>query len=259
MNRYPTKDVIKTLRNESGFQCSIPDCEIPYLEYHHFDPPWHVENHHDPEGMIALCPIHHRQADVKTWTNDQLKEFKKNNQNINSLNIVAGKFNYLRNNILMYAGGNYYYNNLKAEICLGKYPLIWFEKDENDMKLLNIILFDKTGKIFFHLENNSWKIKDGVKDIDCPPNGRSLRVDFINGNYVKIEFKELESINDLSKNISQNYISSFEQKLPITLLKVNLKLIEFNINFQANKMLLGNSIMTDCLFSENNVGIQYGT
>ena len=25
------------------------------LEYHHFDPPWEKEKHHDPARMIALC------------------------------------------------------------------------------------------------------------------------------------------------------------------------------------------------------------
>ena len=55
MNRTPPKKVIQTLRQEVGFGCPVPNCGNPYLEWHHFDPPWSIENHHRPEGMIALC------------------------------------------------------------------------------------------------------------------------------------------------------------------------------------------------------------
>ena len=72
MNRTPPKKVIQTLRQEVGFGCPIPNCGNPYLEWHHFDPPWSIENHHRPEGMIALCTQHHKNADNYAYTNEQL-------------------------------------------------------------------------------------------------------------------------------------------------------------------------------------------
>ena len=44
---------IRTLRREVGFGC--PVCRSPFLTWHHFDPPYHVEEHWRHEGMIALC------------------------------------------------------------------------------------------------------------------------------------------------------------------------------------------------------------
>jgi hypothetical protein len=33
--RSPLSDVRRQLRRESGFVCAHPDCNVPYLEYHH--------------------------------------------------------------------------------------------------------------------------------------------------------------------------------------------------------------------------------
>jgi hypothetical protein len=45
--------------------------------FHHFDPPWAGNYVHNPDGMIALCPEHHLQADGGSWTKAQLRDFKK--------------------------------------------------------------------------------------------------------------------------------------------------------------------------------------
>jgi hypothetical protein len=66
------------LRKEVNFCCPIPDCNNVILTYHHFDPPWRVRQHNDPQGMIALCPVCHGFAEGGRWTNDQLRHFKKN-------------------------------------------------------------------------------------------------------------------------------------------------------------------------------------
>lgn len=52
MNRTPPEPVREILRKEVNFGCPIEGCGSPYLEYHHFDPPWHEREHHDPQGMI---------------------------------------------------------------------------------------------------------------------------------------------------------------------------------------------------------------
>jgi len=256
MNRYPPIAVIRNLRTESNFKCSVPNCDIPYLEYHHFDPPWYILNHHNPNGMISLCPQHHRQADAHAWTTEQLIEFKTRNQSEEIEDVIKGKFNYLRNQFLLYAGGNYFFNNSKAEIVLRNHPIVWFEINENGLKQLNIILFNEKGEIYFHIENNSWKVKNNIKDLECPPNGKILRVDFDNGNYIKIEFIELDTIEKLGKNINHPHMELFLNILPITLLKINLKMIEFKIDFQSNKIINGNHTNINCLSSDNTIGMR---
>ena len=63
ISRKPPEAVKLLLRQEVGFGCPLPYCRLPFLSFHHFDPPWHKEHHHRPEGMIALCVQHHEMAD----------------------------------------------------------------------------------------------------------------------------------------------------------------------------------------------------
>jgi hypothetical protein len=53
--------VKEKLRTEVGYGCPI--CRSPFLTWHHFDPPYRVRPHNDPEGMIALCREHSDEAD----------------------------------------------------------------------------------------------------------------------------------------------------------------------------------------------------
>lgn len=81
-SRDPGTTIKQLLRREVNFGCPIrfPDgsgCGSPILTFHHFDPPWAGNFVHDPQGIIALCPQHHVQADGGLWTVAQLKEFKR--------------------------------------------------------------------------------------------------------------------------------------------------------------------------------------
>ena len=80
-SRTPSRAIQKALRSEVHFGCPRrnPDgsgCGSPILTFHHFDPPWAGNYIHNPDGMIALCPAHHKQADGGLWTNQQLREMK---------------------------------------------------------------------------------------------------------------------------------------------------------------------------------------
>jgi hypothetical protein len=81
-SRDPPEDVKARLRREVNFGCPVryldgSGCGCPMLTYHHFDPPWAGHFVHNPDGMIALCPAHHEQADGGGWTKSQLQEFKR--------------------------------------------------------------------------------------------------------------------------------------------------------------------------------------
>jgi hypothetical protein len=71
---------MRKLRQEVGFGCPIPRagraCGNPYLAYHHFDPPWTVEQHHNPAGMVALCAEHHAKADARAFPIEYLRKLK---------------------------------------------------------------------------------------------------------------------------------------------------------------------------------------
>src|SRR3954451_20998723 len=93
----PPLAVRRALRRESGFVCVVPDCDLPYLEWHHFDPPYTVRPHHEPDGMAALCPEHHRKADAGAYTVEQLHEFKRDAAS--RATMVMGSFDWLRSHV----------------------------------------------------------------------------------------------------------------------------------------------------------------
>ena len=79
--RTPSKGIQSFLRQEVNFGCPVryndkTGCGSPILTFHHFDPPWAGNYIHNKDGMIALCPEHHRQADAGIWSINQFKEMK---------------------------------------------------------------------------------------------------------------------------------------------------------------------------------------
>ena len=107
MNRTPPTAVRCELKREVGFGCPVPDCGNPYLYWHHFDPPWDVRQHHDPDGMIALCGLHHPKADAGAYSKEQLREFKR--RVAERAEEVKGRFEWMRHSLLAVVGGNFYY------------------------------------------------------------------------------------------------------------------------------------------------------
>ena len=77
ISRTPPANVLERLRREVNFGCPVEDCGVPYLSWHHFDPPWREKKHHNPDGMIALCAKDASLADAPRWTKEQLREMKK--------------------------------------------------------------------------------------------------------------------------------------------------------------------------------------
>lgn len=76
-SRTPPAAVRRQLRQEVGFACPVAGCGNIFLEYHHFDPPWSEQKHHEPAGMIALCTRCHPAADGGFWSKGQLAAMKK--------------------------------------------------------------------------------------------------------------------------------------------------------------------------------------
>ena len=90
----PDKSILEKLRNEVNFGCPVDNCGVPYLTWHHFDPPYHINAHNNPEGMIALCREHHIQADNSAFTKEQLHQLKQNGKE--NWKKISGKFNWMR-------------------------------------------------------------------------------------------------------------------------------------------------------------------
>lgn len=167
VSRNIPADVKRILRKEVNYGCPIEFCGSPFLSYHHFSPPWHIENHHNPEGMVALCLHHHKAADNGAYTDKQLEECK-SKPFLSGNDMLIGEIALKRENILFDVGGNYYLG--ASEIHLRKdEKLIWLEFDERGHIMINLEIKDKDGETIFSMINNDWIISTSLKDIESPP------------------------------------------------------------------------------------------
>lgn len=253
MNRNPPESVKKTLRKEVGFGCPVTDCGCPYLEWHHFDPPWSEENHHRPEGMIALCREHHIQADNGAFTKDQLHSFKKNGQN--NWRKISGKFNWMRNRLLTVVGGNFYYETPIIFKYKGQ-PIIWLERDENNYIRLNLTMLTTTKEVRAYIKNNEWFNAGRELDIESPPSAKKIKIAYPNGDKVSVEFFELNDIADVTKRYPNATPNIWPIEFPITAVEVTNIVANSGIEFNASETKLNMGIvMTNCFSSHCGAGI----
>lgn len=173
MERRPDAHVRKILREEVHFGCPVDNCGSPYLTWHHFDPPWHINKHQNVSGMVALCAEHHKKADTGAFTKEQIREFKANPFLAKFPNGPGGVFDWKREQLLVRAA------RIKAINCpvfleLAGHPAIWLSKDEQGHELLNLDIWDTSGKLLFSMRDNEWLVTCKPDDFECPPSGRSL-------------------------------------------------------------------------------------
>lgn len=253
MNRTPPIDVRRKLREELGFGCPVPGCGSPFLEWHHFDPPWHLENHHNPEGMIALCHEHHIQADYGAFTSEQLHAFKKGSKK--EYQQVKAKFNWLRNTLLAVVGGNFYYE-VPIIFQVRENRSIWFEKDKENNLLLNFAMPTASGEDRAVMVNNEFFGTGEESDIDCPPSAKRMNITYKNGDNLAFEFREIVDEEVFRQRYTHVKAIPGHIKFPITSVEITLKVAGTEISFNAKETALGGIRFSGIFVSHGQVGIQ---
>lgn len=253
MNRKPPEHVKRTLREEVGFGCPVPNCGRPYLEWHHFDPPWHQENHHDPKGMIALCREHHIQADHGAFTKEQLHNLKQTGKD--TWKQISGKFSWMRNRLLAVVGGNFYYETPIIFKFRGR-PVIWFERDENNYLLLNLHMLSTSNSPRAYIQNNEWFNVGGEENIECPPSAKKVKISYPNGDMISIEFFEINTIDEANKRYPDARACEWPIELPITAVEVTNIVANSGLEFDAKETKFGmGNIMKNCFTSHCGAGL----
>jgi len=253
MDRKPPLDIRKLLREEVGFGCPVPGCGRPYLEWHHFDPPWRENNHHNPNGMTALCREHHIQADNGAFTKEQLHQFKQDGKE--NWRQVSGKFNWMRNRILAVVGGNFYYET-PVIFKFREQPVIWFERDENNYLLLNFHMLSTSNEPRAYMQNNEWFNVGGEEDIECPPSAKRVKISYPNGDLVSIEFFEINDIEDAKRRYPDARPSDWPIDLPITAVEVTNVVANSGLEFNARETKFGmGNIMKNCFAAHCGAGL----
>lgn len=218
MNRKPPASVIKQLRTEVGFGCPVPECGNPYLEWHHFNPPWKEEPHHNPAGMIALCAEHHKKADNGAYTREQLTAFK---QNKVDPTLVRGRFDWRRNKLLAVVGGNYYYETPRV-LVIDDHEIVTLTRDEEGYLMLNVQMLSLSSEVRAKIIENCWENIGNPTDLVSPPSGKDLIIRYANGDSVAIHFYVIDDGAEFQAKLKIQPISEIE--FPLTVVEVNCEI-----------------------------------
>jgi hypothetical protein len=252
MSRTPPTKVRRELRKEVGFGCPVDGCGNPYLEYHHFDPPWNVEHHHDPARMIALCATHHAKADA--WTVEQVRQLKARKATADG---VTGRFEWMREDVLAVVGGNYYYETPNMVVFRDQ-PLIWFERDDDRRLLLNVNMLSASGEPRASLVRNDWFLRGDPEEVESPPNGSRLKVRYSNGDEVTVRFREWSSADELGKVHERALALGGELRFPMVTAEIGLVVGGTGISFGPTRTNIGGMTMTGCVSSRCGAGLAFG-
>jgi hypothetical protein len=171
-----------------GFGCPVDGCGSPYLTWHHFDPPWRDGQTHNPDGMVALCLQHHKEADGGAFTHQQLRDLKTQGFMLRIGGAPGGRFNWRREQLILDAGGGLFVRCPEFLRMAGR-PMIWLTTDAQGNQLLNLDIWDRTGALVFAMRDNDWVVFD-ADDVEAPPGARSLIVrDSSKGIRLSVAFK----------------------------------------------------------------------
>lgn len=172
MGRSPPSEVRRILRQEVGLGCPVPGCRQAFLTWHHFDPPWNVEHHHRPEGMIALCRQHHDAADQGIFSRDELKKLK---QSAIDAQPTIAELPWSKREFLIRLGGCYS-GGVNVAVALSGQRAIWLRRTDDGLLLLSIQVRANDGSVLAVLEDNMFEADPSrLYDLETSTGGTRLK------------------------------------------------------------------------------------
>jgi hypothetical protein len=204
--------------------------------------------------MIALCREHADKADNGAFTDDQLRELKREGRSRAAL--VRGQFDWMRRNLLAVVGGNFYYETqVIFQIC--DVPCIWFDRDENDYLLLNFKMPTITGQPRTQIERNFWSVTPAVHEVVCPPNGRLIEVSYPNGDKFRAEFFNADSPDVIDRRYPSPQPRGWDAKVrfPLTIVELWETAAGTRIEFGPKFSRVGGMQVINGFFAYSGAGI----
>lgn len=186
MNRNPPQKVLRILRKEVNFGCPYPGCGKPVLSWHHFDPPWHIREHHNPKGMIALCPEHHALADGGHYTKNQMLDWKRNP---NKIDVIKHYMPWSWDNFVFKLGTSF--GSPSSSISVNGFQILKARKiNKNSPWRISIVLVNDQGNVIFSIQENFITSISSLEDFQIAYQGKTLSViDKPRENFLKITCK----------------------------------------------------------------------
>lgn len=258
------KDVQKILRKEVGFGCPVHRCGNPYLEYHHFDPPQHIRKHNDPSGMVALCAAHHSKADGGIYTDEQLRAFKNDTHNSER---VKADLDWMRQDLLAIVGSVACYET-PIVLLVDGISVISFRRTEEGFLTLNVNFPSLVAETRISIRDSFIEFIGEVQDFRCTPHGKELEVKYQNGDYLRLRFNPLMTLEQVKKKFPwfelpsipvmpsrrEDYSELLKINFPLTVLEINLKISGTEIDISPVGVSLGGGSIKSGLSFRDSVG-----
>lgn len=108
------------------------------------------------------------------------------------------------------------------------------------------------------MQDNFWMALGAPTDLDCPPSGKRLKVEYDNGDRLSIEFFALGSADEVGVRYPSAQAMRWGISFPITAVEVQMKIGSTDIEFGPRSTKLGGVQMTNCFMSRCGAGITFG-
>jgi hypothetical protein len=244
-NRYIPSSIRKYLRSEVEYGCPVLGCRNPFLEYHHFNPKYCDGQEHIKEGMIALCPNHHRMADHDRWTNEELINMKA----ASIREAVNGTIDWALKDSVIIVGNNYFFGHSFSFDVLGQELFSIYQIDNGRLIISALIWDSKMNLIAKIVENDILINQPHIGDLICSASGHSIRIEaraddiFYELSFRRISYAEFEkTTTDMVDDRVWNYVRSNiankvkDGKVPTIVFKAKVKTDKILINIQDSNV-----------------------
>jgi hypothetical protein len=134
-------------------------------------------------------------------------------------------------------------------------PVILFNRDEQHYLLLNLDTPDASGAQRVSLRDNDWEVRGAPTDVESPPGGKKLKIQYADGDRLVIKFREWQTEEELAR--WHPTVQGAELNYPLTTVDIYLRLQGLDIDLEPRKSRFGPAV-TNILFRNNAVAVQLG-
>lgn len=151
LKRRVDPDIKREIRKQDGYGCII--CGSMLVDYEHIDPLFCDAEEHNPSKMALLCSQHHDPVTRKIMPKRLIKKHKEDPY-CKKHGYAFSKYFPNPDDINIKCGNSYFEDTKKIFEINGR-PIIWIEKEEEEI-LFNAIFFDDIGRKIGYLNKNTF-------------------------------------------------------------------------------------------------------
>ena len=206
--------------------------------------------------MIALCLTHAGHADANAYDKEYLRSLKR--QPRDATEEIKGQLAWMRRNALVLVGGNWYFET-PIILRIGSTSAISLGRDEQGYLLLNLRMPSTSGQPRARIEENFFTVgRDHVSDVQCAARGRTIRIDYPNGDCFQHQYRDVENEEELrgryDRLVGPSSVSPLIE-FPVTVVEVTERTANSRLEFGPTETKLAGAIMTGNWSIRNGTGI----